>query len=77
MAFLNEKDNLRSLCATMPVPLQQAEIDRWLSGKMEASELHPASETALREWPIGRRVSKADVGDDDPMVLEPIESNLL
>lgn len=33
----------------MPVLLQQAEIDRWLSGKMHASELHPASESALRE----------------------------
>lgn len=61
----------------MPVLLQQAEIDRWLSGKMEAAELHPASETALREWPIDRRINKADVGDDDPMVLEPIESDLL
>jgi putative SOS response-associated peptidase YedK len=41
----------------MPVLLQQAEIDRWLSGKMRASELHPASESALREWPIDRRVN--------------------
>jgi putative SOS response-associated peptidase YedK len=61
----------------MPVLLQQAEIDRWLSGEMEASELHPASEGALREWPIDRRVNKADAGDDDPMMIEPIESGLL
>jgi putative SOS response-associated peptidase YedK len=27
----------------MPVLLQHAEIDRWLSGKMEARELHPAA----------------------------------
>jgi putative SOS response-associated peptidase YedK len=40
----------------MPVLLQQAEIDRWLSGKMEASELHPADEGALREWPIDRGI---------------------
>lgn len=57
--------------------LRRAEIDRWLSGKMRASELHPASESALREWPIDRRVNKADVGDDDSTLLEPIESNLL
>jgi putative SOS response-associated peptidase YedK len=61
----------------MPVLLQQAEIDRWLSGEMEAKELHPASESALQEWPIDRRMNKADVGDDDPMPLEPIESGLV
>lgn len=61
----------------MPVLLQQAEIDRWLSGKMRASELHPASESALREWPIDRRMNKANVGDDDPNLLEPIKSGLL
>jgi putative SOS response-associated peptidase YedK len=61
----------------MPVLLQQAQIDRWLSGDMEAAELHPASESALREWPIDRRINKPDVGDDDPMTIEPIESGLL
>ncbi len=44
---------------------------------MEASELHTAAESALREWPIDRRVNKAGVGDDDANVLEPIESGLL
>jgi putative SOS response-associated peptidase YedK len=46
----------------MPVLLQQAEVDRWLPGKMHASELHPASESALREWPIDQRINKADIG---------------
>lgn len=46
-------------------------------GKMEARELHPAAEGALREWPIDRRVNKADVGDDDPLTIEPLESDLL
>lgn len=35
------------------------------------------SKVAAREWPIDRQINKADVGDDDPMVLEPIESDLL
>lgn len=61
----------------MPVLLQQAEIDRWLSGKMRTSKLHPASESALRERPISRHMNKGDVGDDNPKVLEVIESNLL
>ena len=61
----------------MTVLLQQAEIDRWLSGKMQANELHPISETGLREWPIDRRINRSGEGDDDPMVLEPLESDLL
>ncbi len=61
----------------MPVLLRQEAIDRWLSGEMTKDELHPASESALREWPIDRRVNKADAGDDDPMTIEPIESGLL
>lgn len=44
---------------------------------MHASELHPASETALREWQIDRRVNRSGVSDDDPGLLEPIESGLL
>ena len=39
----------------MPVFLQQVEIDRWLAGDMSADELHPAAESALREWPIEMR----------------------
>jgi hypothetical protein len=37
----------------------------------------PASESALREWPINRRINKTGAGDDDPMTIEPIESGLL
>ncbi len=61
----------------MPVLLQQAEIDRWLAGDMAAEELHPAAESALREWTIDRRVNKSGAGDDDPTLLEPLESDLL
>ncbi|WP_425373911.1 hypothetical protein [Methylovirgula ligni] len=57
----------------VPVLLQQAEIDRWLSGDMEARELHPAGETELREWPIDRRINRTGVGDDDSMTIEPID----
>lgn len=31
----------------------------------------------LREWPIDRRINRTGVGDDDPMTIEPIESDLL
>jgi putative SOS response-associated peptidase YedK len=61
----------------MAVLLQQEAIDKWLSGEMSAAELHPASESALREWPIDRRINRSGEGDDDPMTIEPIESDLL
>jgi hypothetical protein len=44
---------------------------------MEASQLHPASERSLCECPIERRINPSGEGDDDPMVLEPVESGLL
>jgi hypothetical protein len=44
---------------------------------MTKDELHPASESALREWPIDRRINRSDEGDDDPLTIEPIESDLL
>jgi putative SOS response-associated peptidase YedK len=61
----------------MPVLLRQQAIDRWLSGEMTKDELHPASESALREWPIDRRINRSGDGDDDPMTIEPIESGFL
>lgn len=44
-----------------------------------ATAAHQANrlKVAAREWPIDRQINKADIGDDDPMVLEPIESDLL
>jgi hypothetical protein len=48
-----------------------------LSKYMEASKLHPASEGALRKWPTDRRINRNGEGDDDPMTIEPIESDLL
>jgi hypothetical protein len=46
----------------MSVLLRQEAIDRWLSGEMEANELHPASESALREWPMDRRINRSGEG---------------
>ncbi len=52
-------------------------ISIWLSGEVTKDELHRASESALREWPIDRRINMSAAGDDDPMVFEPIESGSL
>ena len=34
----------------------------------------PASESALREWPVSRRVNRSGEGDDDPTIINPEES---
>lgn len=44
-------------------------ISIWLSGDMTKDELHPASEGALRERPIDRRINTSDAGDEDPMTI--------
>jgi putative SOS response-associated peptidase YedK len=54
----------------MPVLLAAKDFEAWLNGTLPPSALGPASEDALREWPVSRRVNKADVGDDDPATIE-------
>lgn len=57
----------------MPAVLAQAEIDRWLMGEMQASELHPAPEARFREHRVSTRMNRTGVGDDDPSTIEPID----
>jgi putative SOS response-associated peptidase YedK len=54
----------------MPVLLAAKDFDAWLNGTLAAAALGPASEDILREWPVSRRVNKADVGDDDPAIIQ-------
>jgi len=56
----------------MPVLLGAADFDSWLSGEMGAEALRPAAEEALREWIVSKRVNRTGVGDDDPMIIEPV-----
>ena len=58
----------------MPVLLSGDHIEAWLSGRMGAGDLKPASESALREWPVSRRINRSGVGDDDPTLLEREEA---
>jgi hypothetical protein len=39
-----------------------------------ADALRPAAESALREWPVSRRVNRAGVGEDDPTIIERVEA---
>jgi len=49
-----------------------SDFDRWLSGEVGTEVLKPARESALREWPVARRVNKTGVGVDDPKTIAPL-----
>jgi putative SOS response-associated peptidase YedK len=55
----------------MPVLLQPEDFDGWLHGTLGADLLKPASERALREWTVTRRINRAGEGDNDPSIVLP------
>jgi putative SOS response-associated peptidase YedK len=62
-------DWMRHYHDRMPVILGPAQFDAWLNGTLQAGDLRPIAETALREWAVSKRVNKAGVGDDDPETI--------
>jgi diguanylate cyclase (GGDEF)-like protein len=44
------------------------------STSLGADALRPAAESALREWPVSRRVNRTGVGDDDPTIVEKVDA---
>jgi putative SOS response-associated peptidase YedK len=56
----------------MPVLLAAGDFDAWLKGTLGAEALRPASETALRSWPVSKRLNRTGEGDDDPAMVEKI-----
>ena len=58
----------------MPVLLRAEDFDAWLNGSLGADALRPAAESALREWPVSRRMNRTGVGDDDPTIIEKVDA---
>jgi putative SOS response-associated peptidase YedK len=58
----------------MPVVLNKADIRQWLNGEAGIELLKPAAEDRLRMWPVSRRVNKTGTGDDDPTLLDEVET---
>ena len=56
----------------MPVILDEKDFDGWLDGSLGTDALKCASESALREWLVSKRINRTGEGDDDPTVLEPL-----
>jgi putative SOS response-associated peptidase YedK len=57
----------------MPVILDWRDAGAWMTGESPGALLRPAPEYTLQEWIVSKRVNKADVGDDDHALIEPIE----
>jgi putative SOS response-associated peptidase YedK len=56
----------------MPVMLVEKNFDAWLDGSLGPEALTCATESALREWPVSKRMNKTGEGDDDPTIIERI-----
>jgi putative SOS response-associated peptidase YedK len=54
----------------MPVLLATKDFDAWLGGTLGADALRPAAGSALREWPVSKRMNRTGEGDDDPTVID-------
>jgi putative SOS response-associated peptidase YedK len=57
----------------MPVLLQPAQFDHWLSGDMGVEELKPAPNDYLQRWAVSKRVNSSKADKDDATLIEPIE----
>jgi putative SOS response-associated peptidase YedK len=58
----------------MPVLLTPEHFDAWLDGIMGADDLKLAAEQAVRGWPVSKRLNRSGEGDDDPTILEPLDT---
>jgi len=56
----------------MPVILDKADFQPWLTGTGGTELLRSASDDKLRMWPVSRRVNKTGTGDDDPALVDEI-----
>lgn len=57
-----------------PIMIEPNDFDAWFRGRGPASLLHPPRNNSLQEWIVSPRVNRSGVGDDDPMLIEPIKA---
>jgi hypothetical protein len=54
----------------MPVLLDRADFEPWLSGAAGTELFKPAAEDRLRMWPVSRLVNRTGGGDDPALIGE-------
>ena len=58
----------------MPVLLGPETVEAWLTGQAGPEVLKPAAQDALREHVVSKRINRTGVGDDDPTLTAPEET---
>jgi putative SOS response-associated peptidase YedK len=58
----------------MPMILNAKDFDGGLDGSLGPEALKCASEFALREWLVSKRINRTGAGDDDPTIIEPLSA---
>jgi putative SOS response-associated peptidase YedK len=56
----------------MPVLLEPAQFDAWLTGAAGPEMLRPAPESALRAWVVSDRVNRSGQDDDNPALVAAV-----
>lgn len=56
----------------MPVIVDPAQFEPWLTGAAGADVLKPAPDGLLQMWPVSRRMNQVR-NDDDPKLIEAIQ----
>ena len=56
----------------MPVLLDKADFEPWLSGAAGVELLRPAAADRVRMWPASQRVNKTGSGDEDPTLIDEV-----
>jgi len=70
-------DFTRRIHDRLPVLLGCQDHDAWLTGKAGVELLQPAPNELLRMWPVSKRVTVSGRGDDDPNLIEAVESDAI
>ncbi len=56
----------------MPVIVDPAQFEPWLTGTAGPELLKPVPENMLQMWPVSRRVNSSRAPGDDPTLIEPV-----
>lgn len=72
MIIAAANEAVREVHDRMPVLLQAADFDAWLSGAAGTELLKPADNDLLQRWPVSRRVNSSRAPAEDPILIEPL-----
>jgi putative SOS response-associated peptidase YedK len=73
MIITEPNDFVAEVHDRMPVILEQAQFDHWLSGDMGVEELRPAPNNYLQRWTVSKRVNSSKADKDDASLIEQVQ----